>query len=164
MPKNKSIGTIAIKDGARINRQRFTIAHELGHFINCGHQPARNMGDDSFGFHCTKRDMKAREWGRAKRITDSQRKEVEANRFAAELLMPKYKLAPYLRPAPNLKHVVRIAQDLDVSPRRLPTAMSKPMTIRSRSYLAKMTSFATLPRMMNFQRPLFGTSRLCRTR
>lgn len=115
MPRNKSKGAIGIKAGARSARQRFTIAHELGHFINQGHLPARSIGDDSFGFHCSKQDMKASEFSGAKRLTESQKKEVEANRFAAELLMPKYKLTPYLRPTPNLEHVVRIAQDLEVS-------------------------------------------------
>lgn len=115
MPRNKSKGAIGIKDGASTRRQRFTIAHELGHFINCGHQPAKNMDDDSFGFHCTKQHMKAREFGGARRLSKSQRQEVEANRFAAELLMPKYMLAPFLRLAPNLEHVVKIAKALEVS-------------------------------------------------
>lgn len=56
-----------------------------------------------------------RNLGGVRRMTEHQRKEVEANRFVAELLMPKYRLAPYLRPAPNLNHVVKIAQDLEVS-------------------------------------------------
>jgi len=49
-------------------RQRFTIAHELGHFF-AGHDLAEQIIDDVFD-----------------RPTDKER---EANKYAAELLMPK---------------------------------------------------------------------------
>lgn len=51
------------------NRQRFTVAHELGHHV-MGHGPA--FRDTSRSFFSTVHDPK----------------EVSANRFAAELLMP----------------------------------------------------------------------------
>lgn len=62
------------------NRQRFTIAHELGHFIL--HADAR---EDIFI------DEKIAVYRRAFRNTRATdfKKEKEANRFAAELLMPK---------------------------------------------------------------------------
>lgn len=48
-------------------RQRFTVAHELGHYL-CGHDD-RTIVDD--------------------RLDKDSPKETEANRFAAELLMPR---------------------------------------------------------------------------
>jgi Zn-dependent peptidase ImmA (M78 family) len=69
---------IAVNDAHHENRQRFTIAHEIGHFQlhNAGEQV---HFDEDF-----------RVYGRNKNsslATDPQ--EIEANRFAAELLMPQ---------------------------------------------------------------------------
>jgi hypothetical protein len=57
-------------------RQRFTVAHELGHFILHQHEMGRFIADT--------KDL-IREEGDAKKIADMER---QANRFAAELLMP----------------------------------------------------------------------------
>lgn len=58
------------------NRQRFTIAHELGHFIY--HEGMRLHVDEDFRINWRDNDSsKAIYWD-----------EIEANRFAAELLMP----------------------------------------------------------------------------
>src|SRR5208337_2804310 len=72
---NKQKGVILHKAGARVERRRFTIAHELGHFLMPSHK-----GDQ----HCTAADLQE-----SRRGTDRQRREAEANRFAAGLLMPK---------------------------------------------------------------------------
>lgn len=58
------------------NRQRFTIAHELGHFLL--HEMDVHVDK---GFRVIMRDSKS--------STATDRKEIEANRFAAELLMPE---------------------------------------------------------------------------
>jgi Zn-dependent peptidase ImmA (M78 family) len=58
-------------------RQRFTIAHELGHFLLHGKQ--KLYVDKGFRIHL--RDQTSSE------ATDRQ--EIEANQFAAELLMPE---------------------------------------------------------------------------
>lgn len=82
-------GMIFIKDGYAIigvnklhhpNRQRFTIAHELGHFVM--HKPLiTNEVHVDRQFKVLMRDGNA--------ATGTQREEVEANRFAAALLMPE---------------------------------------------------------------------------
>lgn len=72
---NKQKGVILYKAGARIERRRFTIAHELGHFLMPAHK-----GDQQ----CTAADLRE-----SRRDTDHRRREAEANRFAAGLLMPK---------------------------------------------------------------------------
>jgi len=82
-------GMIFIKDGRAIigvnrlhhpNRQRFTIAHELGHFVM--HKPLiTNEVHVDKQFKVLMRDSSAG--------AGSQREEVEANQFAAALLMPE---------------------------------------------------------------------------
>jgi Zn-dependent peptidase ImmA (M78 family) len=82
-------GMIYVKDGVPIigvnslhhpNRQRFTIAHELGHF-----ELHRQMITDQVhvdkNFPALMRDPKSG--------TGTERIEIEANQFAAELLMPR---------------------------------------------------------------------------
>lgn len=67
---------IAVNTSHHPNRQRFTVAHELGHYYF--HQGLEEHVDQNFRI--------------AWRNTDSSRAvdwlEIEANRFAAELLMP----------------------------------------------------------------------------
>ncbi len=66
---------IGVNSLHHMNRQRFTIAHEIGHLLM--HQGDVHI-DKSFSVH--KRD------GVSSRAVDPD--EIEANRFAAELLMP----------------------------------------------------------------------------
>jgi len=72
---NKNKGVILYKAGARDERRRFTIAHELGHFLMPSHKGNQQ---------CTASDLRE-----SRRGDDHQRREAEANRFAAGLLMPK---------------------------------------------------------------------------
>ena len=68
---------IAVNDAHHQNRQRFTIAHEIGHF--CLHKDGDHVHFDE-DFRVYKRN------GRSALAIDPQ--EIEANQFAAELLMP----------------------------------------------------------------------------
>ena len=71
----KTKGIILSATGMPTPRRRFTISHELGHFLIAAHR-----GDK----RCTAKDMY--ENGRE---THHQKEEAQANRFAAGLLMPK---------------------------------------------------------------------------
>lgn len=73
--ETKSEGVILVKAGQREPRRRFTISHELGHFLIPSHLGNRQ---------CTAADLRE-----SRRETKYQRQEAEANRFAAGLLMPK---------------------------------------------------------------------------
>jgi Zn-dependent peptidase ImmA (M78 family) len=84
-------GMIYIKNGIPIigvnslhhpNRQRFTIAHELGHFELHRHMITTEVHVDK-DFPALMRDPKS--------ATGTEQVEIQANQFAAELLMP-YKL------------------------------------------------------------------------
>lgn len=72
---DKRKGIILYKAGTKGGRRRFTIAHEIGHFLIPWHK-----GDQ----RCTRKDMSER-----RNETLVQRQEAEANRFAAGMLMPK---------------------------------------------------------------------------
>ncbi|HIE28546.1 TPA: ImmA/IrrE family metallo-endopeptidase [Candidatus Poribacteria bacterium] len=88
--KVKEIWVSAAEAERSQGRERFTIAHELGHFLMhtdeptsasmISHFPKRGLGGF---FACQEKDIhsatsRQKKWG----------KEAEANRFAAELLMP----------------------------------------------------------------------------
>ena len=64
----KESAVIGVNSNHAVARQRFTIAHELGHFL-LGHELGEKIIDDVFD-----------------KPNDKER---EANEFAAELLMPK---------------------------------------------------------------------------
>jgi uncharacterized protein DUF955 len=73
----KGTGTIGYNEAQSPVRQRFTIAHEIGHYVL--HQDdARLFIDKQYIYH---RDGSS--------STGDDRREVEANRFAAALLMPE---------------------------------------------------------------------------
>jgi Zn-dependent peptidase ImmA (M78 family) len=68
---------IGVNSSDHSNRQRFTIAHEIGHFIY--HTGVRVHIDRDFRLNLRdEQSSKAANW-----------EEIEANRFAAELLMPQ---------------------------------------------------------------------------
>jgi Zn-dependent peptidase ImmA (M78 family) len=70
---NSPIGIIAVRSSIREGgRKRFTIAHELGHLLLPGHESSTVCGAD-----------RIENWAQ-----DLPDKEVEANRFAGELLVP----------------------------------------------------------------------------
>lgn len=90
-------GMIFVKDDVPIvvvnslhhpNRQRFTLAHECGHF-------ELHMSDIGADVHVDKKYfVMARDGNSAKGF---DRKEIDANRFAAELLVPRSLLLSELR-------------------------------------------------------------------
>jgi Zn-dependent peptidase ImmA (M78 family) len=108
-PADKFQGSILYNRLSPPRRRRFTIAHELAHFLLPSHIPSAHGR-----FLCKMSDMLALQAGEAdKRL----RMEVEANRFAAHILMP----APSFRPDvavgkdPNLNQLIKLADRYDVS-------------------------------------------------
>lgn len=105
---DRSEGIILVKKG-REERRRFTIGHELGHFLMPLHVP-----DQTGRFLCSRADMlrlKSKEGDRR------QRMEAEANRFSSLILMPPTKLRQSMRSLrePNLQHIPALARDYRVS-------------------------------------------------
>ncbi len=76
--------TIGVNENHHPNRQRFTIAHEIGHFLL--HRSSSQVFIDATPIFF--RDETSSD--------GSQRQEIEANAFAAELLMPEHLLRQHL--------------------------------------------------------------------
>jgi Zn-dependent peptidase ImmA (M78 family) len=98
---------IGVNDGHHPRRQRFTIAHELGHFVL--HREAdRLFVDESLTFY---RDQQSAE--------GLYEREIAANAFAAELLMPEVSLRAILGDRPIDLHddtaIQHLAARFDVS-------------------------------------------------
>lgn len=108
MDENKAWGAIVLADGRRRERQRFSIAHELGHFLIPTHK-----GHSGDSFSCSIADLRV---GDGREHDRRQRIEAEANRFAAHLLMPpgRIRSALTLR-QPDLREIVRLAGEFGVS-------------------------------------------------
>lgn len=105
----RSRGIVLVNDKAPRRRKRFTIGHELGHFLMPSHMP-----DKEGQFLCSRRDMM--------RLTVQEndrraKMEVEANRFASLILMPPPALKSRLsaQPEPSIEGMFRLADDFDVS-------------------------------------------------
>jgi IrrE N-terminal-like domain len=95
-------GIIVIRESIREpGRKRFTLAHEIAHFLLPGH--------DQTELVCTKSDIG--NWGDA-----SKRIEREADDFAAEVLMPTAAVRPIVDSGePSLQLIEKIAQRFETS-------------------------------------------------
>lgn len=109
VPEDKSEGAIAVDDKMSEERKRYTISHEIGHYVNPMH---RASSPD--GFKCTRNDMLT---DRARPGDKHAKMEAEANKFAAELLMPETWVRRFLRPkvGMDLQHIFDMASLFQVS-------------------------------------------------
>ncbi len=96
----KTAGAIFYNGTVPRSRQKFTIGHELGHFLLPWHR--------QLTFECTAEDISSRarkDW------------EIQANQFSAELLMPTALVKPRLHAMrdPELAHVQELSAQFEVS-------------------------------------------------
>lgn len=103
--KLRNKGQIVVRAGSRPRRRRWSIAHELGHFLNERHAVTLDGR-----FACTVADL-GNPFGAARHV----RQEREANAFAAAVLMRAAGVAPFLRTAPDLDRILALADRFDVS-------------------------------------------------
>lgn len=101
----RSCGAIMANNKHGDRRARFTIAHELGHFLLERHVPT-----DPKGFACKVADLRETRTGQWHR-----RQESEANTFAIELLAPPALFDRYLSDAPDIKDALQARDGLDLS-------------------------------------------------
>src|SRR4051794_24151087 len=94
--RNGTGSIVWVNAAQSVERQRFTVAHELGH-VCCGHEG-------------TAIDTDATLFGQGR---DSH--EVQANAFAAELLAPRVGVEALVEPDPTLEDVVRLAAHFGIS-------------------------------------------------
>jgi hypothetical protein len=88
------VPTIRVSDAVPLEEQRFGVAHELGHYVG-GHPPAQVEA------LCQR--------GRVRPVPKGYKRhpEAEANRFAAELLLPSSLLEKRFDAQPPSLHIVR---------------------------------------------------------
>lgn len=96
----KSAGAIFFSSRSPRPRQRFTIGHELGHFLLPWHRQS--------SFNCTTEDILSggnKEW------------EIQANKFSAELLIPTPLLKARLQrlKEPELAHILTLRDEFETS-------------------------------------------------
>jgi len=105
----RSSGSILVNGSSGDRRRRFTIAHELGHYLNLSHSP------DADRFACTKQDLRLARLPFRRTPTRHEVQEREANAFAAELLMPAYRLRPLLHRDPTIEDILKLVDTLECS-------------------------------------------------
>lgn len=103
----RSLGAILANNTFGNRRARFTIAHELGHFLLERHVLSR--GD---GFQCRASDMREVD---PSATEQHNRQEAEANQFAAELIAPRHLTRCLLSDDPDLECAFQAAKALDIS-------------------------------------------------
>jgi len=102
--KEKSEGIIAINSNTIPSKQRFTLGHELGHFLIPSH---------GHKMQCTVKDLSKKTSSKSK-ILDI---EAEANVFSSQLLMPPQLLTKrgLLDASPNVSNIIQLKDICDVS-------------------------------------------------
>lgn len=100
---DKTKGMLLCAAGLSAQRRRFASAHALGHFLLKTHRGDRQ---------CTNRDL-----GEKRTDTPHRKEEMQANRFAAGLLMPKPWFVDFVAGLgkPTVTHLPTIAAAFDVS-------------------------------------------------
>jgi hypothetical protein len=101
----KDRGAIVVNSRSSRRRRRYTVGHELGHFLNPWHEPTTLTG-----FQCTRADMLV-SFGTNVHL----KQEAEANCFAIELLAPRRRLNRYLAGSADLGRALALATDFDIS-------------------------------------------------
>lgn len=109
VPENKANGAILVHADRPETRKRYTIAHEIGHYVNPNHRASSPEG-----FRCSRKDMAIHS---AKAGDRHAKMEAEANQFAAELLMPDSYIKSFMRRrvGADLEHVIAMAEWFEVS-------------------------------------------------
>ena len=107
MDVNKAAGAILLARNRSSQRMRYSLAHELGHWLIPTHRP-----DSGRGFECQLDDFhrvneQEQNWRR--------RIEAEANRFASALLMPPQRVRGEMGRTSDLQDIIVLAKKFGVS-------------------------------------------------
>jgi Zn-dependent peptidase ImmA (M78 family)/transcriptional regulator with XRE-family HTH domain len=99
----KTKGTIVYNAESSLERRRFTIAHEIGHFLLPFHDSRAQ---------CAKNDL-----GIIRSVDARRAREAEANRFAAALLLPQQPFRADIRRLgkPDTRHILKLADKYNTS-------------------------------------------------
>ncbi|MEC5293044.1 ImmA/IrrE family metallo-endopeptidase [Aurantimonas sp. C2-6-R+9] len=105
----RDVGSILVSRTSNPQRRRYTVAHELLHFLNPLHQQTTDGG-----FECSRSDM-ILSGTSTRKPTRHQQQEIEANTFAIELLAPSSLMRPFLLSFADLEKVLQAADALELS-------------------------------------------------
>lgn len=107
--ETKKHGYILVRAGSNPHRSRYTVAHELGHFVNLRHVAPPGAKR----LMCTKEDFKT--WD--DRPSARHGMESQANEFAACVLMPRSRLSklPLMAVSPEMNRILELQNLCDVS-------------------------------------------------
>jgi Zn-dependent peptidase ImmA (M78 family) len=106
--QDRSTGIILVNQAAPSARRRFTIGHELGHFLIVSHKPV-----EPGKFLCSRADMASWSLDQTDRYA---RMEAEANEFSGLILIPPPALKKFIpKGDPTLEHVPLVAKHFEVS-------------------------------------------------
>ncbi|HWI53670.1 MAG TPA: ImmA/IrrE family metallo-endopeptidase [Symbiobacteriaceae bacterium] len=111
---------IVVEANHHQHRQRFSIAHEIGHFV----LHFRDSGSPLRMFTCTPGDMETTrvpEGGNSRMA--HVRREIEANQFASALLMPESSVKAMHRATSG--SVIRMSKHFKVSPQAMEIRLSR---------------------------------------
>lgn len=101
----RSRGAILAKTRHGMKRVRFTLAHELGHFLL-----EKHVLTDAEGFRCRSQDMQETLESR-----QELKQETQANQFAIEFLAPAPKFEYYMSEDPDLKDAETTSDEFGIS-------------------------------------------------
>ena len=108
-PEGKAYGDILVSTAKNERRTRFTLAHELGHYVHPMHH-----GDQHGSFFCKSKDMNLSQ-NNVNSVRDNI--EAQANMFAAELIMPSIHLRKQYLEIDQLttESIIQLSDDFLVS-------------------------------------------------
>jgi Zn-dependent peptidase ImmA (M78 family) len=106
----RDTGSILVNATSDASRRRFTIAHELGHYLNVWHTPTSDKG-----FMCAKKDMSPGAIRIKPGLSVQEVQELQANQFAIELLAPRKSVERQTSDHPSLTEALSIAATLELS-------------------------------------------------
>ena len=106
--ESKSNCAILVRAGIRDTRRRFTVGHELGHYLMPLHFPSAE------GFRCSSSDMKSED---RPGLVGRPQWEAQANTFSSELLMPRVEFKRRLRKlnGASIEALIALSDDFGVS-------------------------------------------------
>jgi Zn-dependent peptidase ImmA (M78 family) len=106
----RDTGSILVNEASQAERRRFTIAHELGHYLNPWHTPTSDAG-----FMCSKADLKLGSHVVKPGLSVNEVQELQANQFAIELLAPRKVVESWTSDTPSLQEALSIGSRLELS-------------------------------------------------
>jgi Zn-dependent peptidase ImmA (M78 family) len=104
----RDVGSILVNESSGSERRRFTIAHELGHYLNVWHTPTSEAG-----FMCAKSDLGS--FIIKPGLTVHELQELQANQFAIELLAPRKQVERLTSDEPSLAEALAMGDRFELS-------------------------------------------------